>query len=93
MLYSFHIHNLRAKSIVAFALEVARTHLRKIHFTAILHAADTVILLGRYLKTILLFVQESYESTKVIDGLWIIPKWRTPPVCLHASCCFFLVSS
>ncbi|CAM0954798.1 unnamed protein product [Alopecurus aequalis] len=23
-------------------------------------------------------VQESYESTKVIDGLWIIPKWRTP---------------
>uniref|UniRef100_A0ACD5T8Y6 Uncharacterized protein n=1 Tax=Avena sativa TaxID=4498 RepID=A0ACD5T8Y6_AVESA len=24
-------------------------------------------------------VQESYESTKVIDGLWIIPKWRTPP--------------
>ncbi|KAM0826485.1 hypothetical protein ACQ4PT_068847 [Festuca glaucescens] len=38
-------------------------------------------------------VQESYESTKVIDGLWIIPKWRTPPLCLHTSCCFLLVSS
>ncbi|VAH20684.1 unnamed protein product [Triticum turgidum subsp. durum] len=24
-------------------------------------------------------VQETYESTKVIDGLWIIPKWKTPP--------------
>ncbi|KAG8068175.1 hypothetical protein GUJ93_ZPchr0005g15416 [Zizania palustris] len=24
-------------------------------------------------------VQETYESTKVIDGLWVIPKWRTPP--------------
>nr|BAK02298.1 predicted protein [Hordeum vulgare subsp. vulgare] len=24
-------------------------------------------------------VQETYESTKVIDDLWIIPKWRTPP--------------
>uniref|UniRef100_A0A0D9WI78 ETFB lysine methyltransferase n=1 Tax=Leersia perrieri TaxID=77586 RepID=A0A0D9WI78_9ORYZ len=24
-------------------------------------------------------VQETYESTKVINGLWVIPKWRTPP--------------
>uniref|UniRef100_A0A452ZFS3 ETFB lysine methyltransferase n=1 Tax=Aegilops tauschii subsp. strangulata TaxID=200361 RepID=A0A452ZFS3_AEGTS len=24
-------------------------------------------------------VQETYESTKVIDDLWIIPKWKTPP--------------
>ncbi|XP_015692651.2 ribosomal protein L11 methyltransferase [Oryza brachyantha] len=24
-------------------------------------------------------VQETYDSTKVIDGLWVIPKWRTPP--------------
>lgn len=24
-------------------------------------------------------VQEKYESTKVIDGLWVIPKWRTAP--------------
>ncbi|KQK05586.1 uncharacterized protein LOC104582626 [Brachypodium distachyon] len=24
-------------------------------------------------------VQETYESTQVIDDLWIIPKWRTPP--------------
>ncbi|CAN6346319.1 unnamed protein product [Urochloa humidicola] len=24
-------------------------------------------------------VQETYESTEVADGLWIIPKWRTPP--------------
>ena len=39
----------------------------------------------------LLFVQESYESTKVIDDLWIIPKWRTPPVCLYTSCWFFLI--
>jgi ribosomal protein L11 methyltransferase len=26
-----------------------------------------------------LCLQETYESTKVIDGLWVIPKWRTPP--------------
>ncbi|OEL18228.1 Ribosomal protein L11 methyltransferase [Dichanthelium oligosanthes] len=24
-------------------------------------------------------VQETYESTEVADGLWIVPKWRTPP--------------
>lgn len=24
-------------------------------------------------------VQETYESTKVTDGLWVIPKWRTVP--------------
>lgn len=24
-------------------------------------------------------VQETCESTKVADGLWVVPKWRTPP--------------
>ncbi|AQK94580.1 uncharacterized LOC100384389 [Zea mays] len=24
-------------------------------------------------------VQETYESTEVADGLWVVPKWRTPP--------------
>ncbi|CAN6337192.1 unnamed protein product [Urochloa humidicola] len=24
-------------------------------------------------------VQEAYESTEVADGLWVVPKWRTPP--------------
>ncbi|KAL6610435.1 hypothetical protein ACP70R_040404 [Stipagrostis hirtigluma subsp. patula] len=24
-------------------------------------------------------VQETHEATKVIDGLWVVPKWRTPP--------------
>jgi hypothetical protein len=28
-------------------------------------------------------LQETYESTEVADGLWVVPKWRTPPVCLH----------
>ncbi|PUZ65365.1 hypothetical protein GQ55_3G217600 [Panicum hallii var. hallii] len=24
-------------------------------------------------------VQEAYESTEVADGLWVVPKWRSPP--------------
>ncbi|KAJ1263506.1 hypothetical protein BS78_09G190200 [Paspalum vaginatum] len=24
-------------------------------------------------------VQETYESTQVADGLWVVPKWRAPP--------------
>ena len=41
-------------------------------------------LLVKYLKRLLLWLlQETCESTKVADGLWVVPKWRTPPVCIH----------
>jgi len=37
-------------------------------------------LLVKYLKRLLLWLlQETCESTKVADGLWVVPKWRTPP--------------
>lgn len=38
---------------------------------------------GRRHHLSLCLLQESFHPIEVIDGLWIVPKWRDPPVCSH----------
>jgi hypothetical protein len=41
-----------------------------------------IILYQHFIGISFPFLQESFHPVEVTEGIWVVPEWRTPPVCL-----------